>query len=125
MLGRRSNSIAHQIADVVDAFRASGAPVERLLVDGGPTRNDQLMQFEADMVDLPVERTPVAELSAMGVAHLAGVSAGLFTLESLSKLDRGAERFAPRIDAAARANERRQWGQAVDRARALPIPLET
>ena len=46
----RSNSIAHQIADVVDAFRASGAPVERLLVDGGPTRNDQLMQFEADMV---------------------------------------------------------------------------
>ena len=110
---------------MVDAFRASGAPVERLLVDGGPTRNDQLMQFEADMVDLPVERTPVAELSAMGVAHLAGVSAGLFSLESLSKLDRGAERFAPRIDAAARANERRQWAQAVDRARALPIPLET
>jgi glycerol kinase len=44
------DSIAHQIADVVDAFRASGAPVERLLVDGGPTRNDQRMQFEADMV---------------------------------------------------------------------------
>ncbi|HEY6520101.1 MAG TPA: FGGY-family carbohydrate kinase, partial [Roseiarcus sp.] len=119
------DSIAHQIADVVDAFRASGAPVERLLVDGGPTRNDQLMQFEADMVDLPVERTPVAELSAMGVAHLTGVSAGLFSLESLSKLDRGAERFTPRIDAAVRANERRQWAQAVDRARALPIPLET
>ena len=52
------------------------------MVDGGPTRNNQLMQFEADMVDLPVERTPVAELSALGVAHLAGVSAGLFTLES-------------------------------------------
>ena len=104
---------------------SSGAPVERLMVDGGPTRNDQLMQFEADMVDLPVERTPVAELSAMGVAHLAGVSAGLFTLESLSKLDRGAERFAPRMDAAVRANERRRWAHAVARARALPIPLET
>ena len=119
------DSIAHQIADVVDAFRASGAPVERLLVDGGPTRNDQLMQFEADMVDLPVERTPVAELSAMGVAHLAGVSAGLFSLASLSEVDRGAERFAPRMDAAVRANERRQWAQAVARARALPIPPET
>ena len=49
--------------------------VERLLVDGGPTRNDQLMQFEADMVGAPVERTSVAELSAMGVAHLAASTA--------------------------------------------------
>jgi len=119
------DSIAHQIADVVDALRASGAPVERLLVDGGPTRNDQLMQFEADMVGLQVERTKVAELSAMGVAHLAGVSAGLFTLESLAKLDRGAERFAPHMDGAVRAHERRQWAQAVARARLLPVPQET
>ena len=118
------DSIAHQIADVVEAFRASGAPVERLLVDGGPTRNDQLMQFEADMVDLPVERTQVAELSAMGVAHLAGVSAGLFTLESLSRLDRGAERFAPRSDPTARASERGRWAQAVARARGLAVRAE-
>lgn len=117
------DSIAHQIADVVDAFRASGAPVERLLVDGGPTRNDQLMQFEANMVGLPVERTPVAELSAMGVAHLAGVTAGLFTLESLSALDRGAERFAPHMAADARGEERRRWAQAVARARGLPVAL--
>jgi glycerol kinase len=119
------DSIAHQIVDVVDAFRASGAPVDRLLVDGGPTRNDLLMQFEADMVDLPVERTPVAELSAMGAAHLAGVSAGLFTLESLSRLERGAERFAPRIGAEARAKERRRWAQAVARARGLAVRPET
>jgi glycerol kinase len=115
------DSIAHQIADVVDAFRASGAPVDRLLVDGGPTRNDQLMQFEADMLDLPLERTQVAELSAMGVAHLAGVSADLFTSESLRRLDRGAERFAPRMAAEARAKERRQWAQAVARARGLAV----
>ena len=98
---------------MVDAFRASGAPVERLLVDGGPTRNDQLMQFEADMVDLPVERSVVAELSAMGVAHLAGVGEGLFTLESLGRLNRGWERFVPRMDAATRGRERRQWARAV------------
>jgi glycerol kinase len=115
------DSIAHQIADVVDAFRASGAPVERLLVDGGPTRNDELMQFEADMVGLPVERTPVAELSAMGVAHLAGVSAGLFTLDSLGQLDRKTEQFAPRLDPARRAIERRGWGRAVARARGQAI----
>jgi glycerol kinase len=119
------DSIAHQIADVVDAFRVSGAAVERLLVDGGPTRNDQLMQFEADMVGAPVERTSVAELSAMGAAHLAGVSAGLFTLESLSRLDRGAERFAPRMAAEARARERQQWVQAVSRAIGLAVRPET
>ncbi len=115
------DSIAHQIADVLDALRAAGAPVDRLLVDGGPTRNDRLMQFEADMVDVPVERTAVAELSAMGVAHLAGVSAGLFTLESLSRLDRGAERFTPRLDPALRASERRAWKQALARARGQPV----
>jgi glycerol kinase len=115
------DSIAHQIADVLDALVAAGAPVERLLVDGGPTRNDQLMQFEADMIGLPVERTPVAELSAMGVAHLAGVSAGLFTLEGLTKMDRGAEAFAPKLPAEARALHRRAWAAAVKRARGQAV----
>jgi len=120
------DSIAHQIGDVVDAFRASGAPVERLLVDGGPTRNDQLMQFEADMVGAPVERTSVAELSAMGVAHLAGLTAGIFTLGSLAQLDRGAQLFTPgAASAAMRAKERRGWGQAVARARGEVVgPLD-
>ena len=116
------DSIAHQIADVLDAVRASGAPVERLLVDGGPTRNDQLMQFEADMIAAPVERTSVAELSAMGVAHLAGVSAGLFTLESLGRIDRGAERFTPRLSAEDRSAHRRAWGAALARARGRAAP---
>ena len=114
------DSIAHQIADVVDAVRASGAPVERLLVDGGPTRNDQLMQFEADMVGAPVERTEVAELSAMGAAHLAGVSAGLFTLESLARMDRGGRTFTPSRDAA-RLDERSAWARAVARARGRAV----
>ena len=113
--------IAHQIADVLDAVRASGAKVDRLLVDGGPTRNDQLMQFEADMVGVPVKRTTVAELSAMGVAHLAGVSAGLFTLERLSKLDRGGQSFKPRVAEEARRSERAAWARAVNRARGRPI----
>jgi glycerol kinase len=89
------SSIAHQIADVVDAFLASGAPGERLLVDGGPTRNDQLMQFEADMVGVSVERTSVAERSAMGVGYLAGLTAGIFTLPSLGQIDRGSQCFMP------------------------------
>ena len=111
------DSIAHQIADVLDAVRASGAKVDRLLVDGGPTRNDQLMQFEADMVGVQVERTAVSELSAMGVAHLAGVSAGVFNLEGLSKIDRGGEAFTPRMTERLRRSERAAWARAVNRAR--------
>lgn len=53
------------------------------------------MQFEADMVGAPVERTSVAELSAVGVAHLAGLTAGLFTLDGLAKMDRDGDRFTP------------------------------
>ena len=78
------------------------------------------MQFEADMVGAPVERTTVAELSAMGAAQLAGVSAGLFTLEELTRLDRGVERFAPGMTREARAKERRQWARAVTRREASP-----
>ena len=102
-------------------MRASGAPVERLLVDGGPTRNDQLMQFEADMVAVPVERTDVAELSAMGVAHLAGVSAGVFTIDSLRRLDRGGQAFKPSLAPNDRARERAAWARAVARSRGLAI----
>ncbi|MBX3597727.1 MAG: glycerol kinase [Rhizobiaceae bacterium] len=115
------DSIAHQIADVIEAFRASGAPVERMLVDGGPTRNNQLLQFEADIMGVPVERSPVAELSALGAAQLAGVSAGLFTLDALAKLDRGTERFSPHFDTRARLEERDQWVRAVARSRGLPV----
>ena len=112
------DSIAHQIADVLDAVRMSGASVDRLLVDGGPTRNDQLMQFEADMVAVPVERTDVAELSAMGVAHLAGVSAGLFTFDGLRRLNRGGQAFRPSRapqDRLARARRLGARGRAVAR----------
>jgi glycerol kinase len=114
-------SIAHQIADTLDAVRACGAPVDRLLVDGGPTRNDQLMQFEADMVGVPIERTAVAELSALGVAHLAGVSSGVFTWEGLKRLDRRTERFVPRMDPAARDGERHAWSHAVARSRGMAV----
>ncbi|HXZ17534.1 MAG TPA: FGGY-family carbohydrate kinase, partial [Roseiarcus sp.] len=115
------DSIAHQIADVLDAVRLSGAPVDRLLVDGGPTRNDQLMQFEADMVGVPVERTDVAELSAMGVAHLAGVSAGMFTFDGLRSMERGGQAFRPSRAPEDRRREREAWARAVARSRGLAI----
>jgi glycerol kinase len=111
------DSIAFQIADLVDAVRSSGSPVERLQVDGGPTRNDQLMQIEADIVGVPVIRTEAAELSALGVAHLAGLAAGLFSIDGLRKLDRGGAVFHPAISADLRRSKQRGWRKALARSR--------
>ena len=114
------DSIVHQIADVVEAVRASGLPVDALHVDGGPTRNDDLMQFEADMIGAPVIRTLLAELSALGAAHLAGLTAGVFTAERLKGLTRTEKTFTPAIDAACRKAARDGWRQAVARSLSHP-----
>jgi glycerol kinase len=118
------DSLAHQIADMTDVVRASGVAVDRLHVDGGPTRNDQLMQFEADMTGVTVARTDTAELSAMGVAHLAGIGEGIFTFEGLAAMDRGGATFAPRIGIKDRTEKRLGWRRAVARALGNMVPAE-
>jgi glycerol kinase len=118
------DSIAHQIADLVDVVRESGLAVDRLHVDGGPTRNDQLMQFEADMTGVTVARTDTAELSAMGVAHLAGIAEGIFTFAGLSRMERGGRSFAPALDKDARATKRIGWRRAVARSLGSVAPAE-
>ena len=77
----------------------------------------QELLFEADMVGVPVVRTDTAELSAMGAAHLAGVSSGVFTLDGLRRLDRGGTRFEPGLGDGARSTARAAWRRAVARAR--------
>ncbi len=114
------DSIAHQIADVVDAVRSSHIPVDRVFVDGGPTRNDQLMQFEADMIGVPVIRTEIADLSALGVAYLAGLAEGLFTLEQISGFDRGNVAFEPNVRDTDRDTKRSAWRRAVARSLSAP-----
>ncbi|ODN70695.1 FGGY family carbohydrate kinase [Methylobrevis pamukkalensis] len=109
-------SIAHQIADLADAVTGSNVTIDRLHVDGGPTRNDHLMQIEADLIGLPVERTDTAELSALGAAHLAGLRAGLFDIDGLRRLDRGGRRFTPVMDTAERQRRRDAWRRAVARS---------
>lgn len=110
------DSIVHQISDVIDAVRASDLPIEALYVDGGPTRNDDLMQFEADMTGTPVVRTSMAELSALGTAHLAGLSAGVFTVDQLKSLTRTDKTFVPTIAKERRAAARAGWRAAVQRS---------
>ncbi len=119
------DSIAHQIADVVDSVRSSGSPVDRLHVDGGPTRNDHLMQSEADIVGVPVVRAEAAELSALGVAYLAGLAGNLFTIDAIRAMGRAGSAFSPSISDERRLAARRAWRGALARSRSgagVPVP---
>jgi glycerol kinase len=111
-------SVVHQVADVVDVIGRDVGAVTELFTDGGPSRNDALMQMQADMLGCTIHRSEAAELSALGAAHMAGLGAGLWTEEELRALPRPRDTLTPRPDETTRrANQRAQWQSAVDRAR--------
>jgi len=118
------DGIAHQVADVVEAMAAdTGTALETLRADGGAAANDGLLQLQADLLDLPVERPVVAETTALGAACLAGLAVGFWRdtseLESNWALDR---RFEPAMATERRATMRRTWARAVERARGWASP---
>ena len=77
-------SIAYQIRDVIDAMRRdTGLPIRELCVDGGPTRNRYLMQFQSDIADASVSIPDAEELSVLGAVFLAGISAGLWKKDEM------------------------------------------
>jgi glycerol kinase len=94
-------SIAYQSADVVSAMLGDAdTPLERLRVDGGAVANNFLMQFQADILGIDVERPERIETTGLGAAYLAGITAGVWKdadeLENYRKIDRV---FSPRINA--------------------------
>lgn len=109
-------SIPQQVTDVLDALRRSGNELHRLHADGGPTRNDGLMQMQADLAGCPVLRAADAELSALGVAHMAGLTAGIWSWQGLRDLRRKTDRFEPAMEQRQRDGERTRWHAAVARA---------
>lgn len=119
-IGRAAiESIAYQTADVLDAMRQdSNLQLSELRVDGGATRNDLLMQFQADILDVPVIRPKVTETTALGAAYLAGLAVGYWESEQeiaqLWQMDRC---FEPRMNANQRASLREAWRHAVSQAR--------
>jgi glycerol kinase len=111
------DGIAHQVADVVEAMAAdTGRPLAALRVDGGAAANDGLMQLQADLLDVAVERPVVTETTALGAAYLAGLAVGFWRdtgeLASNWALDR---RFEPSMAGEQRAAMRRVWARAVQR----------
>jgi len=112
-------SIAYQVADVLQAMVAdAGTPVAVLRVDGGAAASDLLMQFQADILGVPVERPAITETTALGAAYLAGLGVGLWRSPGDLEGHRAVERtFAPTMAADEREARLRQWRRAVERAK--------
>ncbi len=116
-------SVCYQTADLIQAMNddiagIGGKPVSSLRVDGGMVVNDWLMQFLADMLDVPVERPQVAETTALGAAYLAGLAVGVYG--SVAEISRQWQRqacFSPNVDASVRRHRLAGWHDAVARVR--------
>ncbi|WP_418117008.1 glycerol kinase GlpK [Variovorax sp. 350MFTsu5.1] len=117
-------SIAYQSAALLqamsrDAVAAGGKPVAELRVDGGASVNDLLMQFQADLLGIPVVRPEVIETTALGAAFLAGLSTGVYTdARQLSKLWKIERRFMPTMGRAQAEESMARWERAVRQATA-------
>ncbi len=111
--------IAFQIADLVEAMQADAhRPIQRMRVDGGASLNDLLMQYQADILGVTVDRPQVVETTALGAAYLAGMAVGIFDdLKSVVAAYRIERSFEPSMSSEERAGHLRRWRGAVRRAR--------
>ena len=110
--------IAFQVADVLEVMKEdSGVAMNELRVDGGACANDLLMQFQADMLQVPVVRPKVIETTALGAAYLAGLAAGYWKdrdeVQRAWQVDRV---FSPKLGADEAAHRRARWKEALRRA---------
>jgi glycerol kinase len=117
-------SIAYQSAALLlamsrDAAAAGGSPVSELRVDGGACVNDLLMQFQADLLGIPVVRPAVTETTALGAAYLAGLASGVYrNRDELSAMWRAERRFLPTLDRGRAGELMARWEHAVRQATA-------
>ena len=111
--------IAFQVAEVVSAMQAdSQIEITELRVDGGAARNDLLMQFQADLLGIPVARAKTTEATALGAAYLAGLGAGIWkcTNEIAAQWERE-KIFEPAMSLDEREELLKEWSRAVERSR--------
>lgn len=118
-------SIAFQVEDVVAEVQREVGPVATVLADGGPTSNPVLMQLQADTSGRSVQRALARDLSALGAAHMAGISAGLWSVSDVEVLQRDRELYQPHGDEQERRRRRAAWHGAVARSRTPVVTAST
>ncbi len=105
--------IGYQITDLVELMREeTGRKVEELRVDGGPTANIYLMQFQSDMAQAAISIPQLQELSGMGAAYMAGITAGIYDEDHIFEQVKRSE-YRPKMQAECRTERYRGWKQAV------------
>lgn len=112
-------SLAYQTADVLDAMkRDAGIALNSLRVDGGASPNDFLMQFQSDIIGVPVERPDCIETTALGAAYLAGLGIGFWNgMAELKENPCGLSRFTPSLCESERTAALDGWHSAVNRVK--------
>lgn len=112
-------AMAFQTRDVLDAMQQdAGLPLPSLKVDGGASVNDRLMQFQSDILSVPVQRPVVSETTALGAAYLAGLAVGYWPgLDELRRLWQLGHQYTPAMADAERHQRYARWQEAVRRAR--------
>lgn len=112
-------SIAYQTADLLEAMQAdTGVPLQQLRVDGGAAKNNLLMQFQADLLDVPVIRPAVIETTALGAAYLAGLAVGFWkSPHEIADQWCIERRFEPQIPRSQANALRERWRSALERAK--------
>jgi glycerol kinase len=96
----------------------AGEKLAELRVDGGATANDLLMQFQADLLGVPVVRPTRLETTALGAAYLAGLTVDLWkSRDEVARQWKAGRRFEPRMDASERQTRMARWREAVSRSR--------
>jgi len=110
--------IAFQVADILEVMKQdSGIAMDELRVDGGACANDLLMQFQADLLQVPVVRPKVIETTALGAAYLAGLAVGFWqSREEVQRAWQVERTFEPQMQSAAAAHRRARWQEALRRA---------
>jgi glycerol kinase len=117
-------SIAYQVADLLDAMEAdAGVPLSELRVDGGASANNLLMQFQADLLGVPVARPVVTETTALGAAYLAGLAVGYWKgVDEIGRQRRVDKVFEPKLPRERAQELRAGWKRAVERAKGWEAP---
>jgi len=111
--------IAFQVADVLDVMKEdSGISLSELRADGGAAANNLMMQFQSDILRVPVIRPKIIETTALGAGYLAGLATGFWKdQDEVQRVWEADRTFEPQLSADEAAHRRRRWGEALQRAR--------